>query len=161
MDLLHMAKQKQDDQLEHTYSSSVRIWDVALKTCHRWWMIGKSGERGSGISVLVARHDDKKYFSKIWSFAKAIPQNIKKIKIKIKKINKNKKFLQDDSLQIDFQWNQILSINHSPTNKFQHNRPLCFTTLTWFCIKWLNRLICHETKTKQKPYNSTQIICIR
>ena len=30
---LHMAKQKQDDQLEHTYSSYVRIRDVALKTC--------------------------------------------------------------------------------------------------------------------------------
>ena len=31
----HMAEQKQDDQLEHTYSSSVRIRDVALKTCKR------------------------------------------------------------------------------------------------------------------------------
>ena len=29
----HMAKQKQDDQLEHTYSSYVRIQDVTLKTC--------------------------------------------------------------------------------------------------------------------------------
>ena len=28
----HMAEQKQDDQLEHTYSSSVRIRDVALRT---------------------------------------------------------------------------------------------------------------------------------
>ena len=28
----HMAKQKQDDQLEHTYSSYVKIRDVALKT---------------------------------------------------------------------------------------------------------------------------------
>ena len=54
----HMAKQKQDDQLEHTYSSYVRIRDVALKTCQKWWMIGRSGERGSGISVLAARHDD-------------------------------------------------------------------------------------------------------
>ena len=27
----HMAKQKQDDQLEHTYSSYVRIQDVVLK----------------------------------------------------------------------------------------------------------------------------------
>ena len=54
----HMAKQKQDDQLEHTYSSDVRIWDVTLKTCHKRWMIGRSGERGSGISVLAARHDD-------------------------------------------------------------------------------------------------------
>ena len=31
----HMAEQKQDDQLEHTYSSYVRIRDVALKTCRR------------------------------------------------------------------------------------------------------------------------------
>ena len=55
---LHMAKQKQDDQLEHTHSSYVRIRDVALKTCQRRWMIGRSGERGSGISVLAARYDD-------------------------------------------------------------------------------------------------------
>ena len=54
----HMAKQKQDDQLEHTYSSYVRIRDVVLKICRKRWIIGRSGERGSGISVLVARHDD-------------------------------------------------------------------------------------------------------
>ena len=54
----HMAKQKQDDQLEHTYSSYVRIRGVALKTCQKRWSIGRSGERGSGISVLAARHDD-------------------------------------------------------------------------------------------------------
>ena len=57
----HMAKQKQDDQLEHTYISYVRIRDVALKTCQKRWMIGRSGERGSGISVLVAWHDDNIY----------------------------------------------------------------------------------------------------
>ena len=55
---LHMAEQKQDNQLEHTYSIYVRIRDVALKTCQRRWTIGRSGERGSGISVLVAQHDD-------------------------------------------------------------------------------------------------------
>ena len=54
----HMAKQKQDDHLEHSYSSYARIRDVALKTCQRQWMIGRSGERGSGISVLAAWHDD-------------------------------------------------------------------------------------------------------
>ena len=57
----HMAEQKQDDQLEHTYSSYVRIWDVALKTYQRRWTIGRSSERGSGISVLAARHDDDDY----------------------------------------------------------------------------------------------------
>ena len=53
----HMAEQKQDDQLEYTYSSYVRIRDVALKTCQRQWTIGGSDKRGSGISVLAARHD--------------------------------------------------------------------------------------------------------
>ena len=54
----HMAGQKQDDQHEHTFNSYVRIRGVALKTCQRRWSIGKSGERESGIPVLVARHDD-------------------------------------------------------------------------------------------------------
>ena len=53
-----MAVQKQDDQHEHTFSNYVRIRDVVQKTCLRRWTIGKSGERGSGISVLQARHDD-------------------------------------------------------------------------------------------------------
>ena len=53
-----MAVQKQDDQHEHTFSSYVRIRDVALKTYLGRWTIGRSGERGSGISVLPARYDD-------------------------------------------------------------------------------------------------------
>ena len=51
-------EQKQDDQPELTYSSYVKTRDVTLKTCRRWWMIGRSVERGSGISVLEARHED-------------------------------------------------------------------------------------------------------
>ena len=47
----HITRQKQDDQLEHTYSSYVRIQDVALKTCQKWWMFGRSSERGPRISV--------------------------------------------------------------------------------------------------------------
>ena len=60
----HMAEQKQDDTLEHTYSSSVRIRDVALNSCLRRWTIERSGERGPGISVQAARHDDddEKYY---------------------------------------------------------------------------------------------------
>ena len=54
----HMVKQKQDDQIEHAYSSYVRTQDVTLKTCQRRWIIGRSGEWGSGIFVLAARHDD-------------------------------------------------------------------------------------------------------
>ena len=52
-----MAKQKQDDQHEHSYSSYVRIRDVVLKTCQKRWTIGRSGERGSRISMLAAQHD--------------------------------------------------------------------------------------------------------
>ena len=54
----HMAMQKEDDQHEHTFSSYVRIRDVVLKTYLERWTIGRSGERGSGISVLPARYDD-------------------------------------------------------------------------------------------------------
>ena len=54
----HMAVQKQDDQHEHTFSNYVRIQDVVLRTCLGWWTIGRSGERESGISVLVVWHDD-------------------------------------------------------------------------------------------------------
>ena len=53
----HVAEQKQDGPLEHTYSSYVRIRDVALNTCQKRWTIGRSDERGSGISVLAARHE--------------------------------------------------------------------------------------------------------
>ena len=53
-----MAKQKQDDRHEHTYSSYVRIRDAALKTSQKRWMIGRSGERESGIYVLAVRRDD-------------------------------------------------------------------------------------------------------
>ena len=53
-----MAAQKQDDQHEHTFSSYVRIRDVVLKTYQRRGTIGRSGERGSEISVLPARYDD-------------------------------------------------------------------------------------------------------
>ena len=54
----HMAELKQDNLLEHTYSSYVRIRDVAQKSCQGRWTIGKSSKRRSGISVLAARHDD-------------------------------------------------------------------------------------------------------
>ena len=54
----HMANQKQDDQLEHSYSSYVMIRDVTMKTCRRRWMIERRGERGPEISVLVAGPDD-------------------------------------------------------------------------------------------------------
>ena len=53
----HMTEQKQGDQLEPTHSSSVSIWDVTLRTYRKWLKIGRSGEKGSEISVLVARQD--------------------------------------------------------------------------------------------------------
>ena len=64
----HMAAQKQDDQLERTFSSYVRIQDVVLKTYLGRWTIGRSGERGSGISVLPARYDDDDIYIYIYIF---------------------------------------------------------------------------------------------
>ena len=54
----HMDVQEWDDQHELTYSSYVRTRVVTLKTCRRRWMIGRNGERRSGISAQAARHDD-------------------------------------------------------------------------------------------------------
>ena len=53
-----MGKQKQDDQLEPIYNSSVPIQDVALKTYQEQWMMEIGDERGSGSSMLAAQHDD-------------------------------------------------------------------------------------------------------
>ena len=44
------------------------IRDVTLKTCRRWWMIGRRRERGSGISVLAACHDDDDLFLYIYIY---------------------------------------------------------------------------------------------
>ena len=45
-----MDEQRQDDQLEHMYDSSVLIEDVALKTYRERWTIETGDERGSGRS---------------------------------------------------------------------------------------------------------------
>ena len=53
-----MDEQRQDDQLEPIYNSSVLIQDVALKTYQERWTIEMGCERGSGRSMLVVQHDD-------------------------------------------------------------------------------------------------------
>ena len=53
-----MDKQRHDDQLELTDSSSVPIQDVDLRTCRKQWTKRRGGERELGISVLIARDDD-------------------------------------------------------------------------------------------------------
>ena len=54
----HIVKQEEGDRLEPTYSSSVRIRDVAQSTCQKRWRIRRSGETGSGISVLAASYEN-------------------------------------------------------------------------------------------------------
>ena len=53
-----MDEQKQDNQLEPIYSSSVPVWNISLKTYQKQSTIEKGGEKGSGISLLMARHVD-------------------------------------------------------------------------------------------------------
>ena len=53
-----MDEQRQDDQLEPVYNSSVPIQDVALKTYLEQWTIETGGKRGSGRSILLAQHDE-------------------------------------------------------------------------------------------------------
>ena len=53
-----MDEQRRNDNLEPIYNY-VSIQDIALKTSQERWTIETGGERGSGRSVLAARHDDK------------------------------------------------------------------------------------------------------
>ena len=51
-----------------TYSSSVLILDVALRTGQKQWTIGRGGERGSEIFVLIVQRDDGRYVIQIIQF---------------------------------------------------------------------------------------------
>ena len=53
-----MDEQRQDDQLEPTNSSSMRIQDVALEIYRKRWTIEAGGGRGPGRAMLMVRHDD-------------------------------------------------------------------------------------------------------
>ena len=53
-----MDEQKQDDQLEPIYNSSVPIYNITLKTSWERWTIEMGGKRGSGRCMLAAQHDD-------------------------------------------------------------------------------------------------------
>ena len=60
-----MDEQRQDVQLESTYSSFVPIQYVAQSICRKQWTIGRRGERESTISVLIVRYDDEDLFAHI------------------------------------------------------------------------------------------------
>ena len=53
-----MDEQRQDNQLEPIYNSSVPIQDVVLKTDRERWTIEKVGGGGSERTVLMVWHDD-------------------------------------------------------------------------------------------------------
>ena len=57
-DLLLTWPSKSRVTTSNLQTAALRIRDVALRTCQKRWTIGRSGERGSGISLLVARQDD-------------------------------------------------------------------------------------------------------
>ena len=58
-----MDQQRQDDHLEPIYNSCVPIQYVVLKTSWERWTIKTGVGRGSGRSVLTARHDDDEIYT--------------------------------------------------------------------------------------------------
>ena len=61
-----MDKQRQDNQ--PIYNSSVLIQGVALKTYRVRWMIETGRERGSERSVLVVQSDDDDIYTYIYIY---------------------------------------------------------------------------------------------
>ena len=53
-----MDEQRQDEQLEPIYNSSMTIQDMGLKTPREQWTIETGGERVSRKYLRAARHDD-------------------------------------------------------------------------------------------------------
>ena len=100
-------------------------------------------------------------YRKIWK--NFLQDEISPTNISAKPDPKKKNFLlRDNSLQINFQWNKILSTNHLPSNKFQHNIPFCFPLFfkTWFGIKWPGRLICRKKNRPANQPNKLQVTTI-
>ena len=64
-----MDEQRQDNQQECTYNSSVLILDVALKTYWVQWTIEKGGKKWSGRSMLMVRHDDDDDDPRVFNFS--------------------------------------------------------------------------------------------
>ena len=137
-----MSVQKQDNQHEHTFSSY-----VVLKTCLGRWTIGRSGERGSGISVLPARHDDDdddEEFCSIVAISRKHPN--------LKKKMENGENIKEKSFGHDFKDKIFLSIltahgvtNTKFTNLFwnlilaQDTVYLCWISMHSICTKFLRR----------------------
>ena len=138
----HLAVQKQDDQLEHTFSSCVRIRDVVLRTCLGRWTIGRSGERGSGISVLPARHDDDDLlWSRTNDKSPQISMTLQRILVDFRNV-----YLEPQR-QSDVVFNVILTFLSAPLI------PRC-TLLGWvksFVIFWFE-LICCTCISLQKHF---------
>ena len=63
---LHMDEQRQDVKLEPINSSSVPIRGIALRICRKRLTIRRCGEKGSEVSVLIARHDDDEIYANKW-----------------------------------------------------------------------------------------------
>ena len=53
-----MDEQRQDDQQEPIYNSSMLIHNIVLKIFRVWWTIETGVGKWSGRSVLTARHDE-------------------------------------------------------------------------------------------------------
>ena len=95
----------------------MRVRDVVQKTCLRRWTIGKSGERGSGISVLPARHDDDDDNQKLLyllgennTYKHMYLQTVLK---NINDLNKSyRKLISNDKWNIEKSWS--LLINYHP-----------------------------------------------
>ena len=124
----HMPGQKQDDQSEHTYSSYVKIWDVALKTCQRRWMIGRSGERGSEISVPAAQHDDDDIY--IYIFTRFIIRKLERVLNKLYRQNLSLLF-NETCLNKRLLPNRTHTHTHTHTHTYTH---ICIYLCVRVCV---------------------------
>ena len=67
----------------NTQECCKKIRDVALKTCRKQWTIENGGKKGSGISVMMAWHDDDDYIRNPSAWAGSDSSSILKWKLTV------------------------------------------------------------------------------
>ena len=139
---LHMDEQRENDQLESTYSSSVPIRDVALKTYWKQWTIEKGGEKGSGISVLMAQHDDDDFY---WVYELGFVPKLVKLS---NRRAENKMLFEQNQLMEHFDC--VVKSNHSAFEALEYEAlwsAYLFVTLPWKSSLFYNFFILTFQKT--------------
>ena len=148
---LYMGEQRQNDQLEPTYSSSVPIQYEAMKPCRRWWTIGRGGERGARVSVFTVWHDDDLVYYASFSEQKFISGKKKMMTLNQESINCIHDKLSSGTVEFEISCSKsyicltsISDFSHTSHNYMRLNS-INIKIEIWISF-WSEKVVCYLSK---------------